>query len=56
MEAGRILIDPDGRSVVIGRGTASGILFGTVALETVPVIRELALALALQSDFLARER
>jgi hypothetical protein len=51
MIQGDILVDQEGRSVVRGHATAAGMHLETVAAELVPIIRPLAWALAIRSEF-----
>ena len=52
---GRIRVTQNGREVVLGRVTPTGVRLEHVSPELFPIIRELALVLALHSEALSRE-
>ncbi len=53
MIEGEVRIDQEGRSVVRGHATVSGIHLDTVATELLPIIRPLTWALVLRSEAVA---
>jgi len=54
MSGGRIRMTRDDREVVTGRVTPSGVRLDVVARELLPIVRSLALVLALHSEDLSR--
>jgi len=54
MSGGRIRMTQDDREVVTGRVTPSGVRLDVVAPELLPIVRSLALVLALHSEDLSR--
>jgi hypothetical protein len=55
MKGGDILVRERDRRVIEGRVTVSGVRLEKVAIDLVPIQRELAFGLALRSEDLARE-
>ena len=56
MIEGEVRIDQEGRSVVRGRATVSGLHLEHVAAELAPIVRPLAWGLTLRSEHMGRDR